>query len=103
MPKGPQARAGDTHVCTVPPGFVSPIMPIPMIDVFVGKKPAARALHDTTMSGPPPPVGGPPIPHNFPIGSFTVYINKKQALRIGDVCMFGGPINLGEFTVITGG
>lgn len=104
MPTGPQARLGDLHSCTLPPGFPSPItIPIPPTTVIVGKKPAAKALNEMTMSGPPPPVGGPPIMHNFPLGSITVMMDKRQALRVGDMCMFGGAIVLGEFTVITGG
>ena len=97
----PQARAGDLHICTVPPGFPSPILPPCAVTVMVGKMPAAR-VGDMTMTGPPPPVGGPPIPHPFVLGSFTVMICKMPALRIGDLCACGGAVSLGEFTVLTG-
>lgn len=98
--KGPQARLGDLHICTVPPGFPSPILPPCSPNVFVGKRPAARALADMAMTGSPPV---PPVPHVFPMGSSTVMINYLQALRVGDMCDKGGRITMGEFTVITGG
>lgn len=101
MPGPPQARVGDLHVCAVPPGFPSPILPPCAVTVVVGKKPAARQL-DMTMSGPVPPAT-PPVPHAFAKGSLTVMICKLPALRIGDPCMLGGAVTLGEFTVLTGG
>ncbi len=97
----PQARMTDIHTCTVPiPPFPSPILPPCAITVLVGKLPAARALMDMALTGSPPV---PPAPHMFPVGSFTVLINKMPALRMKDMCMLGGPIVKGEFTVLTGG
>jgi len=100
MPGMPQARLGDLHICTVPPGFPSPIMPPCAPTVIVGKKPAARVT-DMAMSGPVPPAV-PPVAHPFILGSFTVLICKLPALRIGDTCALGGKVILGEFTVLTG-
>jgi len=101
MPGMPQARAGDLHVCAVPPGFPSPILPPCAVTVIVGKKPAARQF-DIAMSGPVPP-GVPPAPHPFAKGSMTVMICKMPALRVMDPCTLGGMVTLGEFTVLTGG
>lgn len=100
MPGMPQARMGDLHVCNVPPGFPSPIMPPCAITVLVGKKPAAR-VGDMAMTGPVPPAV-PPAPHPFILGSFTVMICKMPALRVADTCACGGMVALGEFTVLTG-
>ncbi|MGI3171012.1 PAAR domain-containing protein [Pseudooceanicola sp. C21-150M6] len=98
-----QARLLDMHICTVPPGFPSPILTLPPINVMVNGMPAARAMMtDMAMTGPVPPAT-PPMPHSFPIGSKTVFINNKMALRMGDTCDKGGPVILGSFNVITGG
>lgn len=101
MPGPPQARFGDTHVCTVPPAFVAPIVPPCSVNVLVNKIGAARMGLDMTATGPVPPA--PPVPHPFVKGSATVLINKMPALRIGDLCSNGGPINLGSPNVLTGG
>jgi len=96
----PQARLGDLHTCTVPAPIPTPILPPCAVTVLVGKRPAARQLMDMALTGSPPV---PPAPHPFPKGSATVFINKMGALRVGDTCASGGPITMGEFTVLTGG
>jgi uncharacterized Zn-binding protein involved in type VI secretion len=97
----PQARVSDLHICTVPPpAFPSPILPPCAVTVLVGNLPAARAVIDMALTGSPPV---PPVPHNFPKGSATVLINNMPALRLSDMCASGGPITIGEPTVLTGG
>lgn len=96
----PQARMTDIHTCTIPPAFPSPILPPCAVTVLVGALPAARAVIDMAATGSPPV---PPTPHMFPLGSKTVLINNTMALRVGDKCMYGGPIVKGELTVLTGG
>jgi uncharacterized Zn-binding protein involved in type VI secretion len=101
MPGPPQARLGDLHTCTVPPSFPSPIMAIPKGPPVLVNNLVAAKVTDPTMSGPVPPV--PPIPHIMIKGSFTVMINKMPAVRVGDLCLLGGPVALGSFNVFTGG
>ena len=99
----PQARVGDLHLCTLPapppapppPAPVPmPVMPPCMVNVLVGKRPAARAMADMVT---------PANPHPIAIGSFTVLIGNMQAARVKDTCFCGGMITLGEFTVLVGG
>ncbi|MEM8690669.1 MAG: PAAR domain-containing protein [Pseudomonadota bacterium] len=99
----PQARAGDMHICNVPPGFTSPIMPPCCPTVLVMKMPAARMGCDMAMSGPVPPAT-PPAPHPFVTGSATVLIGGFPALRVTDKCALGGlVIPPCATTVLTGG
>ena len=98
----PQARLGvDMHTCTVPPAFQSPLLPPCSPNVHVNSIPAARSIIDMTMSGPVGPT--PPAAHFFPKGSFTVQINMMMPLRVGDTCLFGGPLSMGSPNVQTGG
>lgn len=91
---GTSARVGDTtnHGGTVTgPGSM---------DVLIGGMPAALALDMHTCSLPPnihQPTVSP-----FPIGSPTVLINGKPALRSGDACICGASVVVGEPTVIIG-
>lgn len=96
----PQARMGDLHNCTVPPGFPSPIIAPPKgPPVLVMNMPAAKIL-DIVMTGPVGPI--PPAPHILAVGSPTVLINNLMAVRMGDLCSLGGPVVVGAPTVITG-
>lgn len=91
---GTAARVGDTtnHGGTVTgPGS---------LDVLVGGMPAAVALDLHTCSLPPS--GHQPTVSPFPVGSATVLINNKPALRSGDSCICGASVVVGEATVIIG-
>ena len=94
------ARAGDLtcHGKPLSPGLGS-------INVFIGKKPAWRALVDAhvcpLVSGTVPHVGGVVVK-----GSVTVFINKFPAARQGDKIVEAGPPNTiaaGYPTVSIGG
>lgn len=103
MPGPPQSRVGDTHIgpCTL--GTPLPILPPCAVTVLVNKRPAARVgdMCACLVATPAGPVPGPP--HPIMKGSMTVLIQNQFAARIGDLCASGGAINLGEFTVLTGG
>ncbi|HUS09302.1 MAG TPA: PAAR domain-containing protein [Pyrinomonadaceae bacterium] len=101
----PAARVGDptSHGNPLTP-LVPGVMGSP--NVFIGKKPAWRAVVDVHVcplsNGPQPHVGG-----NVPMGSRSVLINKQFAIRQGDKVTEpgGGPnaILMGFPTVIIGG
>lgn len=103
MPGSPAARIQDptTHMLVpLQPGPGSP-------NVFIGKKPAWRAMVDKHNC---PMMNGPGVTHGVGsvlVGSSTVYINKQQACRVGDqvVEVLGGsnPISMGDNTVLIGG
>jgi uncharacterized Zn-binding protein involved in type VI secretion len=96
----PAARVGDMTAHGTPlagPGAGS-------LTVFVGKKPAWRAVVDAhtcpLTSGTVPHVGG------VARGSTTVFINGSPAARQGDTITEGGPPNaiaVGLPTVLIGG
>jgi uncharacterized Zn-binding protein involved in type VI secretion len=95
----PAARVGDTtaHGNTLSPGIGSS-------NVFIGGKPAFRALQDfhacPLVSGGVPHVGGMVL-----MGSATVLINNLPAVRLGDTIVEAGVPNAivtGEPTVIIG-
>ena len=95
-----QARVTDLHACSLPSIPPPPILPVPIpiappceMTVLVGMLPAAR-IGDMTMAVPPHPIIK---------GSATVLIGKRPAARILDNCACGGPIVLGQFTVLVGG
>lgn len=102
MPGPPQARVGDTHIGACTLGSPLPVMPPCAITVIVGKRPAAR-VGDMVAGLTATPAGPVPTPHPLAKGSMTVFIQKMPAIRIGDLCGMGGVVNLGEFTVLTGG
>ncbi len=102
MPGTPQARLGDMHIGACTLGAPLPIMPACATTVIVGKRPAARVT-DMVMGMTATPAGPVPTPHPLAKGSMTVLIQKLPAIRIGDMCGMGGVVNLGEFTVLTGG
>jgi uncharacterized Zn-binding protein involved in type VI secretion len=49
-----------------------------------------------------PPLAGPHPPSPFPMGSVTVLIGGRPALRLGDVAGCGAPIVMGATTVVIG-
>lgn len=69
--------------------------------VLIGGQPAAVQgdMHSCSM----PPTAGPHPPSPFPVGSVTVRISGRGALRIGDVAGCGAPIVMGCPTVQIGG
>ncbi|TYC50450.1 hypothetical protein FMN50_23565 [Rhodobacterales bacterium] len=98
MPQ-PAARIGDMHMCPmtpIPPGL--PIIPPCMINVLIGKRPAARMTDLCACIGPPPANVDAILK-----GSMTVFIGKLPAARMGDPTFKGGAITTGEFTVLIGG
>lgn len=87
----PAARLGDQTAHGTPlTGTASP-------NVFIGNKPAWRALGDVhtcpLSSGPAPHVGG-----SVAKGSSTVFVNKMPAARLGDTIVENGPPN----TIVAG-
>lgn len=66
--------------------------------VLIGGMPAAVAtdMHSCPIVPPHPPVSP------FPMGSTTVFIGGKPALRVGDVSGCGASAAVGEPTVIIG-
>jgi len=68
--------------------------------VLVGGMPAAVAT-DTHVCALPP-ISHQPTSSPFPMGSLTVTIGGKPALRTDDVCLCGAAAALGEPTVIIG-
>ncbi|MCL6268842.1 PAAR domain-containing protein [Sansalvadorimonas sp. 2012CJ34-2] len=95
----PAARAGDMHMCPMQtPGPVpvphvgGPLAPMPST-VMIGKLPAATAGQPGVCVGPPDAV---------PMGSTTVLITKRPALRLGDSSSHGGTIVMGCPTVMIG-
>ncbi len=79
---------------TDPALHASNVLGVGVPTVIVGGMPAAVALQDLnacTILHPPNP---------FPMGSLTVMINNKPALRMGDMSGCGGAILMGAMTVI---
>lgn len=70
------------------------------LDVLIGGMPAAVAMdmHSCAL----PPNTHQPTVSPFPVGSTTVLINGKPALRSGDACICGASVVVGEVTVIIG-
>jgi uncharacterized Zn-binding protein involved in type VI secretion len=108
MPTGPAATIGDMTVCplvtpvgpaTVPHVGGPLVGPPPMPPVLIGGKPAATAGVQCLCAGPAP------IPNPFAMGSTTVLIGKKPALRVGDQGSHPGSVIMppGVPTVIIGG
>ena len=97
----PAARVTDLHVC---PMVTPSLVPVPHVGgpvigpgaptVLIGKLPAAVMGDMAVCVGPP---------DSFPIGSTTVLICNKPALRVGDVSAHGGLVAVGFPTVMIGG
>ena len=95
----PAARASDMHVCMmVNPGPVpvphigGPLLPMPST-VLVGNLPSAGIGQPGVCVGPPDAV---------PMGSTTVFIGGRPALRMADTAGHGGKIVMGWPTVMIG-
>lgn len=67
----------------------------PSTDVFIGKQPAVSAVAST--SSPISPYSG-----VINLGSTSVFINGKPAIRFGDVSSDGSSVIKGELTVLIG-
>jgi len=68
--------------------------------VLIGGLPAA--VQGDNHVCPLPPPGHVPTVSPFPIGSGTVLIGGKMALRVGDPCICGASAVIGEPTVLIG-
>ncbi len=92
----PAARATDMHVCPMCTGPVphvgGPILPGP-VTVLIGGLPAARATDMLVCVGPPDVIA---------LASFTVFVNKLPAARMGDLTAHGGAIVVGCPLVLIG-
>ena len=93
----PAARAGDMHVCPMATGPVpqvgGPLLPMPT-NVLIGGMPAAALGQMCVCVGPPDSVI---------LGSTTVLINSRPAVRMGDSTAHGGTVVMGMPTVLIGG
>jgi uncharacterized Zn-binding protein involved in type VI secretion len=91
MPAAARVTDVSTHGGTV----VGPGAPT----VLIGGMPASVAM-DNHVCAIPPPHAPPTSP--FPMGSATVLIEGKPALRMGDPCLCGAAVAVGEPTVVIG-
>lgn len=84
-----------------PTGHPGLVAPPGVPNVLIMGQPAAVAggMHTCLM----PPTGGPHPPSPFPMGSATVFIGGRPALRQGDIAGCGAPIVMGAPTVYIGG
>ncbi len=93
----PAARVSDMHVCPMVTGVVphvgGPIIPPCEVTVMTGKLFQARVTDMAVCVGPPDIIV---------LGSFTVFVGKKPAARMGDMTAHGGTIVLGCVTVLIG-
>ncbi len=91
------ARVGDMHTCPLSDGpkphVGGPILPPGMPTVLIEGLPAAVAMGMCTCVGPP---------DTLTMGSVTVLIGGKPAIRMGDTTAHGGQVILGSFTVLIG-
>lgn len=100
MPPG--ARIADVHLCPmitqvgpVPvPHVGGPVIGPGVPTVLVGGMAAAVVGDTCTCVGPP---------DSLVMGSATVMIGKKPAVRVGDVSAHGGSVTVGCSTVLIGG
>ncbi|MGI9282118.1 MAG: PAAR domain-containing protein [Endozoicomonas sp.] len=95
----PAARATDMHICSMQnpppvsaPHVGGPLLPLPT-NVLIGNLPAATIGQPCICVGPPDSVI---------MGSFTVLINNKPAVRMGDSTAHGGTVVFGWPTVLIG-
>lgn len=80
--------------CGAPPSVAAAWSP----NVFANSKNVVRQGDAFTVHSIPPPHG-----RNVSSGSSTVYVNGKQAARIGDPLSCGANIATGSSNVIVGG
>lgn len=92
MPAAARILDVTTHGGTI----VGPGVP----NVLIAGMPAAVALDNHVCPIPPPAHA--PTTSPFPIGSMTVFIGGKQALRVGDTCLCGAGAAVGAPTVQIG-
>jgi uncharacterized Zn-binding protein involved in type VI secretion len=97
----PAARISDMHTCAqVQPGVPpiphvgGPILPPGAPTVLIGGLPAAVVGGQCLCVGPP---------DALTVGSTTVLITNKPAVRAGDVTAHGGTVAAGCPTVLIGG
>ena len=87
MPAGPAARLGDMHQCPLSTGTVphvgGVILPPVVVTVLIGGKPALVAGAQALCVG---------SVDSFPLGSQTVLIESKPAVRITDKSAHGGVV-----------
>lgn len=92
------ARVGDLHVCPAITGIVphvgGAIVGPGSSDVLIGGLPASVQGDMAVCVGPPDSIS---------VGSGTVMINGKPAVRMGDPTSHGGSVVLGLPTVMIGG
>lgn len=90
------ARITDMHVCPLVTGVVPHVggpVAIGCPQVLIGMIPAARVADMVTCAGPPDLIA---------MGSMTVLIGGMPAARMGDIHAHGGPIVMGQPTVMIG-
>lgn len=94
----PAARITDMHVCPMTTGPVphvgGPIIGPGEATVLIAKMPASVLGDNCVCVGPP---------DSTIMGSMTVLIGNKPAIRMGDSTAHGGTIVLGAPTVMIGG
>jgi len=92
----PAARVTDMHTCPMCDGPVphvgGPTLP-GQATVLISSLPAARSTDQLVC------VGGPDV---IALGSFTVFVNKLPAARMGDITGHGGAIVVGCPLVLVG-
>ena len=90
----PAARVGDitNHGGTI----VGPGVPTVLIAGMLAA--VATDMHVCSL----PPIVHQPTSSPFPLGSTTVMIGGKPAIRVGDTCICGASAAVGEPTVIIG-
>jgi uncharacterized Zn-binding protein involved in type VI secretion len=95
---GAAARLTDMHTCPLSngpsPHVGGPILPGGNTSVFIGGLTAAVVGDSCVCAGPP---------DSLAIGSSSVMIVGKPAVRMGDTTAHGGTVILGCPTVIIGG
>lgn len=94
----PLARVGDMHTCPMvnpsgSPHVGGPIMPPGDATVLINGQPAAVGSGMCTCAGPP---------DSLIMGSTTVIIGGKPAIRMGDTTAHGGQVVVGSPNVIVG-
>lgn len=94
----PAARINDMHVCPMVtvtvPHVGGPVLPPGAPTVMINSLPAATVSSMCTCTGPP---------DTIILGSTTVFVGGKPAVRLGDSTAHGGKIVAGSPNVMIGG
>jgi uncharacterized Zn-binding protein involved in type VI secretion len=94
----PAARQTDLHTCpmvtVLVPHVGGPVVGPCVPTVLIGKLPAAVVGDSAVCVGPP---------DSFVMGSMTVLIGGRPAVRVGDITAHGGTVVIGWPTVMIGG